>query len=382
MNAPRADDSYDLIVIGGGISGLAVTRRAANKGMKVLMIERAEIGAATSNNSLRIIHGGFRYLQNLAIPRVLSSLKDQARVLAEFPDLVRMLPCYLPLQRFGLKAALPLNCARLLYRGLGLSVGVTVPSSAILSMRESIDRLSILEGHVPYGAFLWTDLQLVAPELLHSRLEAQASSAGASFKLHSPVTHIQDLGNEHLVTCVTQGKELKVRSKVVVNCAGPWVNSLAPNSAQPSFPGIGWCRAFNLVFKGNRYGTFGFALAASEGRQYFIVGRDDEIAVGTEYLSFRGDPAQAQLTQREIVSFIDHFQGCVPELSFSTNSLLRTELGVLPINLSKKRPEHSLVGSSQIVTKRAFISLLSTKYTTFLGQADQVVEAVGRALRA
>ena len=382
MNAPLANDNYDLIVVGGGISGLAVTRKAANKGLKVLLIERAELGAATSNNSLRIIHGGFRYLQNLAIPRVVSSLQDQARVRAEFPDLIRELPCYLPLQKFGLKAALPLNCARLLYRGLGLAVGVKVPNSAILSKQQAVERLSILEGHVPHGAFLWTDLQLIAPHLLHARLAAQASSAGADIIIHSPVTQIENLGKDYLVTYLKAGTEHKVRSKVVVSCAGPWANSLIPRGASPSFAGVSWCRAFNLVFKSTSYGCFGFALAAAEGRQYFIVGRDNEIAVGTEYLPFSGDPAQAQLTQDDVTFFLARFEKRLPGLSLSSSSLLRTELGVLPISLSKKSPEHSLVGSSRLVSKDRFISLLSTKYTTFLGQADEVVERVGGVLGA
>ncbi len=381
MDASRVNESYDLIVVGAGISGLAVTRQAANKGLKVLLIERAEIGAATSDNSLRIIHGGFRYLQNLAIARVIFSLKEQARVLAEFPDLVRELPCFLPLQKFGLKAALPLNCARLIYRGLGLAAGIVVPKSELLSSAQATEKLPLLEGAVPHGAFLWTDLQLLSPHLLHSRLAEQACAAGADISIQSPVTNIEAVGKEYQVTCKTEGIERVLRTKFVVNCAGPWANSRALNAASSTFPAIGWCRAFNLVFEGNSYGSFGFALAAAQGRQYFVVGRDNEIAVGTEYLPFDGDPAHVELTESEIGTFLSRFEGRVRALSLSMNSFKRVELGVLPITVTKNSIESSLVGAAQIAQRGGLISLLSTKYTTFLGQADEIIARVEQEMR-
>jgi glycerol-3-phosphate dehydrogenase len=92
---------YELIIIGGGISGLGVAREAAQRGYHCLILEKEKCCRATSANSLRIIHGGFRYLQSLDFGRVFESISEQNYWLSAAPNYVKLLPCFLPLKRFG-----------------------------------------------------------------------------------------------------------------------------------------------------------------------------------------------------------------------------------------------------------------------------------------
>src|SRR5689334_6547067 len=92
-----AAGSYDLLVVGGGFYGAMLTLEAARRGLSVMLVERDDFGGATSWNSLRIVHGGLRYLQSLDLSRYRESVAERRWFLEHFPDLVEPLPCLMPL---------------------------------------------------------------------------------------------------------------------------------------------------------------------------------------------------------------------------------------------------------------------------------------------
>lgn len=383
MNSRKSDGGpqFEVIVIGGGITGLAIARACESAGFSAALIEKGEFGQATSANSLRIIHGGFRYLQSLNIPRVVRSLRDQARVLREFPHLVRPLPCYLPLKKFGMKSRWPLMAATLLYRFLGWVSGVRAPAAGVLTRAQAEEALPLLAGRVPHGAFLWHDLQLINPHELHAELAQQTEFLGGRLFPQTEVTGIERLEDSFSLSLSHGGEKRVLTSRIVVNAAGPHVQSLSLQGESPLFSGVGWCRGFNLVFEGNPAGVFGAGLSSEQGRLYFIVGRDGETAVGTDYLECRQSPDQAQVSESEIKDFINRVGQVAPDLDLTRDRLKRIELGVLPLESSSSHPESGLIGSARFDDNNGFISVLSTKYTTFLSQADLITSMVARYLR-
>ena len=102
---------YDLVVLGGGIAGLGVAWEATLRGLKVLLLERDRFGAATSANSLRIIHGGLRYLQSLSLKRVLVSSREQYHLLKSNPNHISLLKCLMPLKGSGMRSSWPVAAA-------------------------------------------------------------------------------------------------------------------------------------------------------------------------------------------------------------------------------------------------------------------------------
>jgi glycerol-3-phosphate dehydrogenase len=94
---------YDLIVVGGGIYGVMILLEASRRRLNALLVERDDFGGQTSFNSLRIIHGGLRYLQTLDLHRFRESVSERQWFLRTFPDLIRPLPCLMPLHGDGLR---------------------------------------------------------------------------------------------------------------------------------------------------------------------------------------------------------------------------------------------------------------------------------------
>lgn len=148
--APRAatDPDYDLIVIGGGIHGAILALQSARRGYRALLLERSDFGGATSWNSLRIIHGGLRYLQTADLSRFRRSVTEQKWYLRHFPDLVRPLECLMPLYGTGLRRPVVLKVALLANdllrsdRSVDAARGEALPGGSVLSRDETLAKVA------------------------------------------------------------------------------------------------------------------------------------------------------------------------------------------------------------------------------------------------
>ena len=158
-----ARTEFDLIVVGGGIHGVMLTLEASLRGLKTLLLEKGDFGGATSFNSLRIIHGGFRYLQHADLPRLLDSARERYWYLKHFPDLVQPLPCLMPLYGAGLRRPALLGPALAVYEHLTARFNRHLPSShcipagRILSAAETLAACKLLRREGLQGGALWHD---------------------------------------------------------------------------------------------------------------------------------------------------------------------------------------------------------------------------------
>ncbi len=138
-----AAERYDLVIVGGGIYGVMVSLEAVRRGLHPLLLERSDFGAATSHNSLRIVHGGLRDLQRVDLRRYYECVQERRWFLQNFPDLVEPLPCLMPLYGQGLRrpwvfrVGLMLNAALSLRRNVGVAPSLRLPSGGMLSREET-----------------------------------------------------------------------------------------------------------------------------------------------------------------------------------------------------------------------------------------------------
>ena len=161
-----ARKTYDVIIIGGGVYGAMLSLEASLRGLRSLMLECNDFGAATSFNSLRIIHGGFRYLQNLNLRRFRESLKERKWFLSSFPELVKPLSCLMPLYGKGLrrpsilKAGLLINEVLSSHRNSGIREDRKIPPGRIVNIDKvkdifpDVDMINLKGGAVWYDAFM------------------------------------------------------------------------------------------------------------------------------------------------------------------------------------------------------------------------------------
>ena len=155
---------YDVIIIGGGINGAGIARDAAMRGLKVLLVEKGELGCATTSASTRLIHGGLRYLEHFEFGLVRESLREREILLRIAPHLVKPLAMAIPIYKQSKRGRLTIRAGMMLYNLL--SSGKSLPRHQMLARAETLERLPGLNPDGLVGSALYYDAQVEFPERL------------------------------------------------------------------------------------------------------------------------------------------------------------------------------------------------------------------------
>jgi glycerol-3-phosphate dehydrogenase len=368
-------ETFDVLIIGGGISGLGVAREVASAGCSSLVLEAGTCGNATSNNTLRIIHGGFRYLQNFDLPRVIKSLNDQSALLNEVPGAVSPLPCLMPLTRFGVKSRLPVTCATLLYGAIMRANSSPLPAPHIVSPEKLHSTVKTLRSKAPHGALCWYDAVMTDPAAVTRHLMTQVTTAGGAIHEGTPVERVEGR-NQNFTVHTTSGETFAARC--VINTLGPWLGAVqAPKELIGPRPR--WCKGFNLVIKQQLDPTYGIGVQSSDGRLFFYVPRGTGTAIGTWYLPHPDISVAPSVSEHEVAQFLHAFNASLPEAGITKHDIVHIDVGVLPMErTSPSGPQ--LIAHERIHEREGYIEVLSTKYTTFRSQGRRVAGVVKQIL--
>lgn len=369
---------YDVIVIGGGVSGLGVALEASRRQMSTLLLDAGRCAQATSNNTLRIIHGGFRYLQTFQIARMIRSLNDQSAVFSTYKDAVQELPCLMPLRRFGLKSRTPVAVAAAVYGAAMRMCRSPLTTPRIISDSEFSDIMPTLRA--PYGALQWHDVVMLQPELVAGMLIEAIRSRGALVQEGAVVTEVRDAARGYTVTLAT-GEEIGAQR--VVNALGPWLTTIkVPSRIRPCSPQ--WCLGFNLIVRPQLHHSYALGAQSPDGRLFFCVPRGERTSIGTWYTPLSPDSGvlragsgeKPRVDERHIEEFIESFNLTLPEFAIHREDIIGMDVGVLPMrDMGARGPR--LYGSEVIHHDRGYVDVLSTKYTTFRSQGTRVMRALG-----
>jgi glycerol-3-phosphate dehydrogenase len=368
-------ETFDVIIIGGGISGLGVAREVASAGRSTLVLEAGTCGNATSNNTLRIIHGGFRYLQTFDLPRVIKSLNDQSALLHELPNAVQPLPCLMPLSRFGMKSRIPVTCASLLYGAIMRANRSPLPAPHIISPEKIHSTVKTLRTKAPHGALCWHDGVMTDPGAITRHLMTTITAAGGAIREETPVERIE--GRNNNFTVHTAGGET-FTARCVVNTLGPWLGTVQiPNHLAGYRPR--WCKGFNLVIKQQLDPTYGIGIQSADGRLFFCVPRGTGTALGTWYLPHPDISVPPSVSEHEIAQFLHAFNASLPEAAITKHDIVHIDVGILPMErTSPSGPQ--LIAHERIHECEGYIEVMSTKYTTFRSQGRRVVNLIANTI--
>jgi glycerol-3-phosphate dehydrogenase len=390
-----AADNHDLIVLGGGIYGIALCLEAARRGQKTLLVERADFGGATSWSNLRILHGGLRYLQTLDLPRFYESVGERRWFLRHFADLVRPLPCLMPLYGRGLKRpgifriALAMNDALSWHRNRGVASEIHLPPGRLAGVDETVQRFPQVERQGLRGGALWYDAVMLSPERVAIEMLRWACASGATALNY---TEASGLIVEH---GAVQGIEahdrvaeraLRFRAPRVVNATGPWSRQVA-RQAGPDLPGLFRpALAFNLLL--NRPPIADVAVAIESRRPaaptYFCLPWKGLLLAGTSYAAVAGDSLEADPSKTQVAAFLADLNAAVPGLALAPEDVLQVYAGLLParaagtINLAHREVihDHGAAGGP-----KGLFSISGVKFTTARLVAEKTLRRLfGRSL--
>jgi glycerol-3-phosphate dehydrogenase len=375
---------FDLLVVGGGIHGVAAAWDAAQRGLRVALVERDDFGCGVTANSLKTVHGGLRYLQSADLPRFRESVKERRALLRIAPALVRPLGFLVPTYGHGLKGREALAAGVLLNnlvsadRNRDLAPSHRIPPGRMLSAEGVRRTLPGIRAEGLSGAALWYDAQVDSAERLVMGFALAAASAGAVLANH--VEAISFLRNGDRVTGVLgrdvlAGDTLEVRARLTLNAAGPEVFGLLDRERIPRPPG-GVMDAMNLVFS-RPMGQDVAVGALAAGRFLFLVPWGGRCIAGTAYTT-----TDTTFGAADIAAFLSEVQGAFPWAGLSRRDLSLVHRGRVPgeggaFGLSRRalvidhEAEHRVPG---------LLSILGVKLTTARGVAETAVDLAERRL--
>lgn len=397
-------NTYDLLVIGGGIYGACLVWEASLRGLSAALVEKADFGSATSANSLKIIHGGFRYLQQADFKRMRESIHERKTLMRIAPHLVHPLPVLIPTYGHGIRGkevlalALAVNDLVSFDRNRLEDRQKHIPRSRVISREECLQLLPGIRQQGLTGGAVFYDAQVYNSERLPLSFLRSAAKAGAYLANYVKVTGFLKEGD--YVTGVKardvlSGDQFDIRATTVVNTSGPWVNRVLGllNGQQPRF-GVRLAKAINLVTRRPLFQTYAVGISSQSryrdadavinkgSRFLFIAPWRGQSLIGTKYVPYNGDPDDLKLTENDIRSFLDEINQAYPlaslrreDISFAHLGLVSI-LGIDPETDSVQLVKHCQIHDHQQGGVKGLISVMSVKYTTARHVAEKVIDRV------
>ncbi|XOF32453.1 MAG: FAD-dependent oxidoreductase [Candidatus Electrothrix sp. YB6] len=383
-------EQYDLLIIGGGVYGIALSLVAAQTGLRSLLVEKRDFGWATSYNSLRTIHGGLRYLQKLDLSRFFESVAERRWFMREFPGLVTPLPCLMPLYGNGpfrpsvFRVALQLNDLLSTQRNCSvrpeqkLHNGRVISAEEVVRLFPQVDRQGLKGGAIWYDGGM-PDSQLVVMEMLQQacRKGATALNYTEAERLLLENNSVQGLRCIDLET----GTRHTFRAKAVVNAAGPWCRTLAASFDRDDPALFRYSIAWNILLNKPVLSTHSVAVKpkAADANMYFIHAWHGRMLAGTVHAPWSRVEDTPMPTQEDIDKYLADLNCAVPGLHAQRQDILHIYSGLLPVqeqgtNLLSDREvikDHGRANGPQ-----GLYSISGVKFTTARRVAEKTIKIV------
>ncbi len=403
---PRlADTRFDLLIVGAGIYGACAAWDASLRGLSVAVVDQDDFGAATSANSLRIVHGGLRYLARGDFARMRESIRERSALLRIAPGLVRPLKVLVPTYGLGSKgrlahaAALALNDLVSLGRNRHLDQNRLIPGGSVVSRDECLGLFPWFESHGLSGGAVWYDAQLRHPERLTLSFLQSAASVGAIPVNYLRVDRLMTGGGIVQGARGTDrltGAQVDIRSRAVLVAAGPWTGGIVATAAGSGQgrAARGWALAVNMVVA-RRLSTVALGVQARSGRLQdpvcggrrflFCAPHGSATLLGTWYTADATDPRAAQELGK--AGLLQEFNDACPGLDLSNADVVRSQWGWLPLKGAEEPGRSDALAERPRITDhggthglRHLISMEGVKFTTARRVAEQAVDRVFASL--
>ena len=374
---------FDLLVIGGGITGAGIARDAARRGLDVALVERDDFASGTSSRSSRLVHGGVRYLEHGHLRLVFESQRERRVLLRIAPHLVRPLRFTWPvysgarIPAWKLRAGLWLYDLLALFRNVAPHRGLDAAGIADAEPRLARDELT---GGAQYFDAATDDARLTLATLL------DAAVAGATVLNHAGVTALTfDNGcvRGASVHETLGGRAIQISATCVVNATGPWTDGVRQMEDPHAAPAMLGSKGAHIAVRRDRVGNIGaVTLLAPDGRVMFVLPAGPCALIGTTETATAESPDRVRASRSDIAYLLDSANRAFPDAKLTTDDVIAAWAGIRPLaatghtgDFNSASREHAIVTGP-----RGVITVTGGKLTTYRVIATDVINAVFRVL--
>lgn len=381
MNLTAIQDNWDLIVVGGGITGAGIFREAVRMGLKVLLLEQKDYSWGTSSRSTKLVHGGLRYLREGHLLLTKAAVEERERMLREAPGLVEQVGFLMPVYKGSGPGKWTVDIGLLLYD---------------LMAREKqhkffdLEEFTRLSPHIKteglVGGFRFFDAQVDDCRLVQRLINESMEEGGCALN-YATVKEILRNGKGEVVGVAVEdtetGESREIQSRTVINATGAWGEKLHP-SPDPKRH-LRPLRGSHLVFPSwalpiDHAAAF---INPVDGRGFFAIPWEGAVLVGTTDIDHKEDLSKEPVITAEEVSYLmEAVTYYFPTVGLKEEDCLSTFAGVRPV-LSEGKLSPSEESRDYVVWKKdGLVTVTGGKLTTFRRMAWDTLKAAASTLPA
>lgn len=375
-------EHFDILILGGGITGAGVARDAAARGLKVGLIEGHDFAFGTSSRSSKLIHGGIRYLENKEFHLVFEALNERTKLFHMAPHLVHPLRFMIPLFKDSRVSMFMMGLGMWLYDALSLFQ--TPEMHERLDAHETLNRMPVVKADALAGSFIYSDAYMDDDRLVHETLRsanehgaicvnylsAEKSEFGEDGKINAIIAHDK-----------LTGQKIKISAKHVICSVGPWTDIVGQKVVDDWKTILRPTKGIHLTLAKDRLPlTSAVVMAAQESsRIVFAIPRHEMVIIGTTDTDFKGSPTDATVTPEDVEYLLGITNQYFPGAKLQASDIISSYVGVRPLVKDDSTSEGKTSREHMILSDdRGFTFVAGGKYTTYRLMAEQIVN---RALK-
>ena len=369
-------EEFDIVVIGGGVTGAGAALDAASRGLKVALIEARDLASGTSSRSSKLIHGGLRYLEQYDFKLVREALHERELMVSSLsPHLVKPVGFLYPLHE-KLKERTYVGAGLALYdvlRGFQRAL----PWHKHLSQKKIAEIAPSLRQDIVTGAIKYYDAQV--DDARHTMTVIRtARRHGAVIATRLEVNSLVRDGKRVvglLATDQLTGKQIKVASKSIIMCAGIWSDELHANFGLTPGYGVTMSKGVHIVMPGSAIKSNTGIILKTAISVLFLIPWGDKWIVGTTDTPYDGDRAQPHATNEDVQYILDQANKVLdPQLK--REEIIGVYAGLRPLVANAKGSSTTKLSREHTVDRSApgFVSIAGGKYTTYRVMGKDAVD--------
>lgn len=376
--------TFDVLVIGGGITGAGIALDGASRGLKVALIEKADFAFGTSSRSTKLIHGGLRYLKQLEFGIVMETGRERAILHNNAPHIVYPEKMLLPIIEGGSLGKYSTSLGLYVY---DLLAGVKrkerrfMLDKAKTLKAEPLLREDILKGGGMYIEYRSDDARLVIEVLktAHDFGAVALNYCKAENLLYDEKGTVRGAS----VTDLRSGESFNIQAKKVINAAGPWVDELRKSDKSLKGKRLHLTKGVHIVVPKERlpiHQAVYFDVPA-DGRMVFAIPRDKIVYIGTTDTNYSDSNDQCYANAEDVAYILKAANDIFPTVKLKTDDVISTWAGLRPLIHEDGKAPSDLSRKDEIfVSESGLISMAGGKLTGFRKMAERAIDVALKQL--
>ncbi|MFL0353186.1 FAD-dependent oxidoreductase [Xanthomarina sp. GH4-25] len=370
---------FDLVIIGGGVTGAGIALDAASRGMKTCLIEKNDFASGTSNKSTKLIHGGLRYLKQLEIGLVKESGRERAIVHKLAPHLVIPEKMLLPLVEGGTYGKMMTSIGLKVYDLLASVEGDD--RRKMLNKRETLEKEPLLDTKTILGSGYYSEYRTDDARLTIELLKKAAEFGATILNYCEMQTFVYNTKKRiKSIACIDLNSDeiINISSRNFVSATGPWVDVLREKDASRNNKHLHLTKGVHLVFPFEKFPLKqSIYFDVSDGRMIFAIPRGRVTYVGTTDTDYFGDLEHVVATKADATYLIDAVNEAFPKVQLTKADVESNWAGLRPLIHEDEKDPSELSRKDEIfISNSGLISIAGGKLTGYRKMAHRVIDTV------